>query len=94
MEDWNGQSTLLPHIKVQELVEYFWPSCKRDGGLSLPGQDFLCLPGDYVPAIWLQVKVVIIPKPTRSSYTRPTDFRSISLISFLLRPWIGWWTSF
>jgi len=43
-----------------------------------------CLVTSYVPAIWLQVKVVLIPKPSRSSYTRPRDFRSISLISFLL----------
>jgi len=43
-----------------------------------------CLATIYVPAIWLQVKVVLIPKPSRSSYTRPRDFRSINLISVLL----------
>jgi hypothetical protein len=44
-----------------------------------------CLATIYVPAIWLQVKIVLIPKTSRSSYTRPRDFRSISLISFLLK---------
>lgn len=86
MGEWNRQSTVLSHIKVQEFVAYFQPCCKRDGGLlSLPGQDFLCLPDNYVPAIWLQVKVVLTPKPSRTSYTRPRDFRPISLISFLLK---------
>jgi len=39
----------------------------------------------YVPAIWHQVKVVLIPKPSRSSYTGPRDCRPISLISFPLK---------
>jgi hypothetical protein len=39
----------------------------------------------YVPAIWRQVKVVFIPKPSRNSYTGPRDFRPISLTSFLLK---------
>jgi hypothetical protein len=44
-----------------------------------------CLATGYVPAIWRQVKVVFIPKPSRSSYCGPEDFRPISLTSFLLK---------
>jgi len=40
---------------------------------------------DYVPAMWCQVKVVFIPKPSRNSYCGPRDFRPISLTSFLLK---------
>jgi len=39
----------------------------------------------YVPAVWQQVKVVFIPKPGRSTYSGPRDFRPISLTSFLLK---------
>jgi hypothetical protein len=44
-----------------------------------------CLATGYVPAMWHQVKVVFIHKPGRSSYCGPTDFRPISLTSFLLK---------
>jgi len=44
-----------------------------------------CLATGYVPAMWWQVKVVFMSKPGRSSYCRPTDFRPISLTSFLLK---------
>jgi hypothetical protein len=44
-----------------------------------------CLAMGFVPAIWRQVKVVFIPKPGRSSYCGPKDFRPISLTSFLLK---------
>jgi len=44
-----------------------------------------CLATGYVPALWRQAKVVFIPKPGRSSYCGPKDFRSISLTSFLLK---------
>jgi hypothetical protein len=44
-----------------------------------------CLATGYVPAIWRQVKVVIIPKPGRNSYSGPRDYRPISLTSFLLK---------
>ena len=43
-----------------------------------------CLLMGYVPAIWQQVKVVFIPKPSRNSYSGPRDYRPISLTSFLL----------
>jgi hypothetical protein len=44
-----------------------------------------CLSTGYVPAIWHQVKVVFIRKCSRNSYSGPSDFRPISLISFLLK---------
>jgi len=44
-----------------------------------------CLATGYVPALWHQAKVVFIPKPGRSSYCGPRDFRPISLTSFLLK---------
>jgi hypothetical protein len=44
-----------------------------------------CLVTGYVPAIWQQVKVVFIPKPSRHSYSGPRDYRPISLTSFLLK---------
>ena len=44
-----------------------------------------CMATGYVPTIWLQVKIVFIPKPGRSSYSGPRDYRPISLTSFLLK---------
>jgi hypothetical protein len=44
-----------------------------------------CLATGYVPAIWRQVKVVFVPKPGKSSYSGPRDYRPISLTSFLLK---------
>jgi hypothetical protein len=44
-----------------------------------------CLATGYVPAIWSQVKVVFTLKPSKNSYSGPTDFRPISLTSFLLK---------
>jgi hypothetical protein len=44
-----------------------------------------CLATGYFPAIWQQVKVVFIPKPSRNSYSGPRDYRPISLTSFLLK---------
>jgi len=44
-----------------------------------------CLSTGYVPAIWRQVKVVLIPKPGRNSYSEPRDYRPVSLTSFLLK---------
>jgi hypothetical protein len=44
-----------------------------------------CLATGFVPTAWRQVKVVFIPKPGRSSYCEPKDFRPISLTSFLLK---------
>jgi len=39
----------------------------------------------YGPATWRPVAVMFIPKPGRSSYTRPRDFRPISLTMFFLK---------
>jgi hypothetical protein len=39
----------------------------------------------YVPAIWRQVKVVFILKPSRTSYSGPRVYRPISPTSFLLK---------
>jgi len=39
----------------------------------------VCLATGYVPAIWCQVKVVFIPKPSRNSYGGPRDITPISL---------------
>jgi hypothetical protein len=50
-----------------------------------------CLVTGYVPGIWRQVKLVFIPKPGKDSYSGPRDYRPISLTSFFLRPWRGWW---
>jgi hypothetical protein len=44
-----------------------------------------CLSTGYVPAIWRQVKVVFISKPSRNSYSRSRDYRPISLTLFLLK---------
>jgi hypothetical protein len=44
-----------------------------------------CLATGFVPAIWRHGKAVFIPKPGRSSYCGPKDFRHISLTSFLLK---------
>jgi len=85
---WNGQLIHLPHTKIQELMAYSRPCCKRDGRLlSLTWSGFFvpACPTGYVPAKWHQVKVVFIPKCGRNSYSGPSDFRPISLKSFLLK---------
>jgi hypothetical protein len=42
-----------------------------------------CLATGYIPAIWRQVKEVFISKPSRYCCSGPTDFRPISLTSYL-----------
>jgi hypothetical protein len=44
-----------------------------------------CLANGYAPDIRHQVKVVFIPKTSRSSYTGPRDCRPIGITSFLLK---------
>jgi len=44
-----------------------------------------CLLTGYVPAIWGQVKVVFIPKPSRNCYSGPRDYRPITLTSSFLK---------
>ena len=36
----------------------------------------------YVPKAWLDVRVVFIPKPGKTSYTEPRSFRPITLMNF------------
>ena len=42
-----------------------------------------CLDMGYVTAMWHQVKVVFIPKPSRYSYTGPRDFKTYPCYSVL-----------
>jgi hypothetical protein len=60
---------LLPHTKVQKLMGYSRPCCKRDEcPCPYPGQDFHArLATGYIPVIWRQIKVLFIPKPVRNS---------------------------
>jgi len=44
-----------------------------------------CLALNHIPTIWLDVKVIFIPKAGKPSNTNPKDFRPISLSSFLLK---------
>jgi hypothetical protein len=44
-----------------------------------------CLATGYASAMWRQVKVLNIPKPSRNSYYGPRDFRPISLTLLLLK---------
>lgn len=44
-----------------------------------------CLTMGYGPATWRPVEVMFIPKPGRSSCTRPRDFRPICLKMFFLK---------
>jgi hypothetical protein len=52
-----------------------------------------CLATGYLPGIWRRFNIQFIPKPGRNSYSRPRDFRRISITSFL-RPWRGWQIDF
>jgi hypothetical protein len=44
-----------------------------------------CLAMGYGPTTWHPVEVKFIPKPGRSSYTRPRNFRPIWLKMFFLK---------
>ena len=44
-----------------------------------------CLATGYISAMWRQVKVLFIPKPSSNSYCGPRDLRPISLTLFLLK---------
>jgi len=87
MGEWYGQLIHLLHTKVQEWMGFPGPVTRGTGTpCPLPCHDFsACLATGYVPAIWRQVKVVFIPKPSRVSYGRPKDFGPISLTLFLLK---------
>jgi hypothetical protein len=53
-----------------------------------------CLATGYISAMWLQVRVVFIPKPGRNSYGMPKEFRPISLTLFLLKTMKRWVDTF
>ena len=44
-----------------------------------------CLRMNHVPTCWKEVRVVFIPKAGKASHVSPSDFRPISLSSFLLK---------
>lgn len=44
-----------------------------------------CLSRGYIPNKWQLVKVIFIPKPGKTDYTKPNSFRPISLSSFVLK---------
>jgi len=98
--NWQMAAKIITYHKVEWAIKSFAPykSPGMDGifpALLQEGREILipylvkmfraCLAMGHVPAIWRQVKVVFIPKPRRSSYCGPRDFRPISLTSFLLK---------
>jgi len=98
--DWWVAARIITHRRVEWALDSFSPykSPGADGifpALLQEGREVLiprlvrifhaCLATGYVPVSWRQVKVVFIPKPGRSSYCGPRDFRPISLTSFLLK---------
>jgi len=98
--DWWVAAGIIIHRRVEWTLDSFAPykSPGMDGifpALLQEGQEILlphlvrifhaCPANGYVPVSWHQVKVVFIPKPGRSSYCGPRDFRPISLTSFLLK---------
>lgn len=44
-----------------------------------------CLYSGVTPDIWLETKVVFLPKPGKNDYSTPKSFRPICLMSFLLK---------
>jgi len=98
--DWQVTARIITYRRVQWAIDSFvlYKSPGMDGifsSLLQDGREMLiphlvrifrvCLATGYVPALWRQVKVVFIPKPGRSSYCGPRDFRPIFLTSFLLK---------
>jgi len=98
--DWRVAVGIITYRRVEWATDSFAPykSLGKDGifpALMQEGWEILipylvrifcaCLMTGYVPALWHQDKVVFIPKPSRSSYCGPRDFRLISLTLFLLK---------
>jgi hypothetical protein len=98
--DWRVAARIFTYSRVEQAISSFAPykSLGMDGifpALLQEGWGILspylvrifrtCLVIGYVPALWHQAKVVFIPKPSRSSYCGPRDFKPISLTSFLLK---------
>ena len=98
--DWRVAARIITYRSVGWAIGSFAPykSPGMDGifpALLQEGREILipylirifraCLATGYILASWRQAKVVFIPKPGRSSYCGPRDFRPISLKSFLLK---------
>ena len=98
--DWWVATRVITYQRVGWAINSFAPykSPGMDGifpALLQQGREILilnlirifrtCLATGFVPAAWREVKVVFIPKPGRSSYYGPRDYRPISLTSFLLK---------
>ena len=98
--DWRAAARIITYRRVECAIDSFapykspgmdeiFPALLQEGrGILIPYLVKIfcaCLATGYVPAMWHQVKVVFIHKPGRSSYCGPTDFRPISLTSFLLK---------
>ena len=98
--DWRLATRLVTYRRVEWAIDSFAPykSSGVDGifpALLQQARELVipylvrifraCLATGYVPAIWRQVKVVFITKPGRNTYSRPRDYRPISLTSFLLK---------
>ena len=98
--DWWVAARIVTYWGVGWAINSFVPH-KRPGmdgifpALLQEGQEVLiphlvrnfraCLATGYVPAMWRQVTVVFIPKPSRNSYCGPGEFRPISLTLLLLK---------
>jgi len=86
--EWYGQLIHLPKYKSLGMDGIFPALLQEEQGVLIPYLVKIfraCQATDSVPAIWHQVKVVFIPKPSRDSCGIPKDFRPISLASFLLK---------
>ena len=106
--DWQVAAKVVTYQRVGWAIDSFTPykSPGVDGifpAVLQEGREILipylirifcaCLATGFVLAIWRQVKVVFIPKPSRSSYCGPKDFRPVSQHS-CLRPWTDWQMDF
>ena len=98
--DWRVAARIITHRRVEWAIDSFapykspgvdgiFPALLQEGrGILIPYLVRIfrvCLATGYIPATWRQAKVVFIPKPGRSAYCGPRDFRPISLTSFLLK---------
>jgi len=88
--DWRVAARIFTYRRVRWAIDSFAPykSPGMDGifpALLQEGWEILipylvrifcaCLATGYVPAMWCRIKVMFIPKPGRSSYCGPRDFR-------------------
>ena len=98
--DWRVATKIVTYRRLEWAINSFAPykSPGVDGifpALLQEGREILiphliksfrtCLATGYIPTAWRWVKVGFIPKPGRSFYCGPKDFRPISPTSFLLK---------